>query len=85
MDGTFTKTTFLERRKVKRTGRISALFALMGIAVVLHIGLFAALDSVAPLGAYVADDMRLEIQSDLRLQATSTDDAELDHVIADAR
>lgn len=85
MDGTFRKTTFQEHRKVKRTGRISALFVLMGIAVTLHVVLFTALDTFAPLGAVAVGDMQLEIQSDPVMQTSSADDADIERVIADAR
>ena len=85
MDGTFTTTTTRKHRKVMRTGRFSALATLAGIAVVLHVALFAALDAVAPLGSDVVQDTRIEIQSDLRMRPASTDGNDFENVIADAR
>ena len=85
MDGTFTTTTLNERRKVKRSGHISSLFVLIGLAVGLHVALFAALDAVVPLGADVVGDSNLVIQSGAQAQATAGEDAELERVFADAR
>lgn len=85
MDGTFPNSNIHKRREMTGSGRIGALLVLVGIAVGLHVALFAALDAVAPLGSDHSGEAVLVIESDSQAQATTAEDAEIRRVIADAR
>lgn len=68
-----------------RGARIGTLLFLSAFIGALHVALFSALDTVAPLGAGHVDDGLIVIRTDEPLPGSGFGSSVLDSLVADAR